>query len=169
MNQAAHPPASHSVHLSSHLRAYEPLDPDAYRCDHKLAEGTACPQCHASVHDGSWQWLEAAPGGAFATCPACRRIHDGFPAGYVSVEGEFFDRHRVELLNMVQNHVKRATAEHPLRRLMRTDDTPEGVMLTTTDTDLAREIGVALEATYGGTANYSLENEREMLRVHWQR
>lgn len=165
----ANPPGPHTVRVSNPPRDFAMPVHDSYRCDHDLPENTACPQCHASVHDGRWQWLEAAPGGALAMCPACRRIGDGFPAGYVSVEGEFFDRHRVELLNLVQTHVRRATAEHPLRRLMRTDDTPEGVMLTTTDTHLAREIGDALHDAYGGMVNYSFADSQDMLRVHWCR
>ena len=142
---------------------------DAYRPDHKLAEHTTCPQCHASIRDGQWQWLEADVGAAKTVCPACRRIHDGFPAGYVSVEGDFFANHRVELLALVQQHATQATAEHPMWRLMRTDDTPEGVMFTTTDTHLAREIGGALHDEYGGNVNYSFSNAHELLRVHWNR
>ena len=142
---------------------------DAYRSDHKLAEQTTCPQCRASIHDGRWQWLPADAEAAKVVCPACRRIHDGFPAGYVSVEGDYFARHRVELLHLVQKHATRATAEHPMRRLMKVEDTPEGVMLTTTDTQLAREIGDALHDAFGGMANCSTTNSQEMARVHWSR
>lgn len=144
-------------------------DNDAYRPDHRLAEQTTCPQCNASIHDGRWQWMEADAEAAKVVCPACRRIHDHFPAGYVSVEGDYFARHRVELLHLVQKCATRTTAEHPMRRLMKVQDTPEGVMLTTTDGLLAREIGGALHETFGGKANFSQTDSHEMVRVHWSR
>jgi NMD protein affecting ribosome stability and mRNA decay len=74
-------------------------------------------------------------------------------------------------MNLVENHVTRATAEHPMRRLMTADDTPEGVLLTTTDAHLAREIGDALHDTYGGRVSYSnsFGDAQELLRVYWKR
>jgi hypothetical protein len=167
--------ASHAPHRdepsSPHRRArsLDERDHDAYRPDHKLPEDTACPKCHASIHDGRWQWLAADNGAVNVVCPACRRIRDGFPAGYVSVEGDFFNNHRVELLDLVLKHSTRATAEHPMRRLMKADDTPEGVMFTTTDTQLAREIGGALHDAYGGKVCCSFADTQELVRVHWIR
>jgi len=169
MNQVAHPPGLHTVRAPNHPPAHIARDHDAYRPDHKLPEHTACPQCHASIHDGRWQWMAADSDASNVVCPACRRIHDGFPAGYVSVEGDFFAKHRVELMNLVQRHATRATAEHPMRRLMKAEDTPEGVMFTTTDTHLAREIGGALHDAYGGNVNYSFADARDLLRVYWHR
>jgi hypothetical protein len=144
-------------------------DHGAYRGDVRLPEGAMCPACHASVRDGQWQWLAAAPGAIHVRCPACRRIDDDFPAGFVSIEGDFFERHRVELMNLVQTRANRAVADHPLRRLMRSSDTPEGVLLATTDTHLARQIGTELRDTYGGTVSFSYESDQEMLRVYWAR
>lgn len=144
-------------------------DHSEYRTEMKLTDGVFCPECHASVRDGRWQWLEAEPAAVQARCPACRRIDDDFPAGFVSIEGEFFDRHRVELMNLVQTRANRAAAENPLSRLMGSSDTPEGVLLTTTDTDLAQEFGTALRDDYGGAVNFSYESDHELLRVHWAR
>jgi len=134
-----------------------------------MTDGTVCPECRASVHGGRWQWLQAAAGAAEFRCPACRRIDDDFPAGFLTIEGNFFDRHRVELMHLVQTRSNRAAADHPLRRLMSAADTPEGVLLTTTDTHLAREIGTALHESYGGALNFSYESDHEMVRVHWAR
>ena len=50
---------------------------------------------------------------------------------------------------------------------MKTEDTTEGVMFTTTDTHLARDIGGALHDAYGGDVNYTFADAKEMLRVHW--
>ena len=142
---------------------------NAYRSDCKLPDTTMCRECHASIHDGRWQWLEAPVGSNQVLCPACRRIHDDFPAGFVSVEGDFFPKHRVELVHLVETRASHATAEHPLRRLIGAEDTPEGVMFTTTDIHLAREIGDALHAAYGGEVSFHCADEQDLLRVHWKR
>jgi NMD protein affecting ribosome stability and mRNA decay len=125
--------------------------------------------CHASVHDGRWQWLDAKTGCKDVVCPACQRIKDELPAGMVSIEGGFFGAHRVELLNLVQKLARRAEALHPLRRLMNVADTPEGVTVTTTDTHLARELGQALHDAYDGKLIYSPADGQKLLRVHWKR
>ena len=97
------------------------------------------------------------------------KLHDEFPAGFVSIEGSFAAKHREVLLNLVKTHALRAAGEHCLRRLMDTQDTPEGVLLTTPDTHRARELGSALHDAYGGKVSYSYADGQEMLRVHWKR
>jgi NMD protein affecting ribosome stability and mRNA decay len=142
---------------------------DPYGIDHQLPDATVCRNCHASVRDGRWQWVGAPVGSTAILCPACRRIQDHLPAGSVSIEGDFFNRHRVELVNLVQTRANRAAAEHPLRRLMGGEDIPEGVRFTTTDTHLAREIGGALHDNYGGEVNFRYADGQDLLLVHWKR
>ena len=53
MSQNAHPSGSHSIGAPQRRgRGFEEPTHDAYRSDHKLANGTVCPQCHASIRDG---------------------------------------------------------------------------------------------------------------------
>ena len=52
---------------------------------------------------GYWQWLMVPPGAHAATCPACHRIHDHFPARYFSSHGNFFYQHRAELLHLINS------------------------------------------------------------------
>lgn len=144
-------------------------DHAAYRGDMHSSDGVVCPACHASVREGRWQWLQADPAAIEVRCPACRRIDDDFPAGFVTLEGQFFDRHRVELMNLIQTRANRAATQHPLSRLMSASDTPEGALLTTTDTHLAHEFGIALHDNFGGAVNFSYESDHEMLRVYWAR
>jgi hypothetical protein len=152
-----------------HVGEFVEHDHGDYRSDHKSPEAATCRQCHASVHNGSWQWLKTPTVSAEILCPACQRIRDDFPAGFVSIEGDFFQKHRVELMYMVQTQSTRATAADPLRRLMRAHDTPGGVMFTTTDTHLAMEIGDALHDAFGGHIRFSFADGHELLRVHWKR
>jgi NMD protein affecting ribosome stability and mRNA decay len=142
---------------------------DAYRERLKLAEPALCPECRAVFQEGRWQW-KAAPAGAYEhLCPACRRIRDHFPAGFVTLEGEFFRAHRQELMQCVQAHADHARAEHPLQRLMDIEERGEGVLITTTETHLARGIGEALHHAYRGELRFNHERGQTLLRVHWRR
>lgn len=142
---------------------------DAYRADHKPPEPTACPQCHASHHAGRWQWTAAPSGAHEELCPACRRIRDEFPAGYLTIEGEFFRAHRDELMRLVEHRAEHVKAEHPLQRVMAIDETADGVLVTTTDTHLTRGLGEALHHAYQGELKFHYEDAQDLLRVHWKR
>lgn len=142
---------------------------DAYRVDHKLPEPTACPQCRASYHAGRWQWTAAPTGAHEELCPACRRIRDEFPAGYLTIEGEFFRAHRDELMRLVEHRAEHVKAEHPLHRIMAIVDTADGVLVTTTDTHLARGLGEALHHAHQGELKFHYEDAQDLLRVHWKR
>lgn len=62
---------------------------DSYKAKGKLTEPTVCPDCGAVYQGGRWQWLAKPMDAQKTTCPACHRMHDHFPAGYVNVAGEF--------------------------------------------------------------------------------
>jgi len=102
-------------------------------------------------------------------CPACHRIHDRFPAGYVKLEGEFLAQHRVELLNLVRHVEQREKAGHPLQRIMNITDEDGVVLVTTTDIHLAHGIGEAVRHAYQGHLESHYNPEENLLRVHWKR
>jgi NMD protein affecting ribosome stability and mRNA decay len=119
--------------------------------------------------DGRWQWTPAPASARNHTCPACQRIHDDFPAGYVTLKGEFLTAHRDEVLQLVHNTEAREKREHPLQRIMKIVDNSEGILITTTDIHLARGIGDALHHAYRGKLDYHYNPEQSLLRVHWER
>jgi len=140
---------------------------DAYKAKGKLQEPTVCPQCGAVFHGGRWQWLPAPANAHKETCPACHRIHDQYPAGFLTMQGEFFQSHRDEIMHLVHNHEKREKAEHPLKRIMEVADKGDATMVTTTDIHLARGIGEALHHAYQGKLEYHYNPEQNLLRVNW--
>ena len=142
---------------------------DAYKAKHKLPEPTVCPDCGAVFHAGRWQWLDRPAGAHEERCPACHRIHDAYPAGFVTAGGPFFSEHREELLHLVKNEEARAKAEHPLKRIMNVEDQDDGILITTTDIHLARGIGEALHHAYQGELEYHYNERENLLRVVWQR
>ncbi len=142
---------------------------DAYQIKGKLHEPTVCPDCGAVFKAGHWQWVEKPAGAHQARCPACNRQHDNFPAGYVTLSGDFLSTHEDEILNAVRNHEKREMAEHPLQRVMNIERVAGGYQVTTTDIHLARGIGEALHHAYQGDLEFHYNPEQCLLRVNWQR
>jgi NMD protein affecting ribosome stability and mRNA decay len=142
---------------------------DSYKTKRKLAEPTRCPDCGAVYRDGRWTWGAASAGADEARCPACHRVRDRFPAGYVTLSGEFVGSHRDEVLHLVRNREAAEKAEHPLQRIMAVEDSADGVLVTTTDTHLARSIGEAVHAAFKGELEFKYNKEENLLRVQWTR
>ena len=142
---------------------------DSYKSKRKLGEPTRCPVCSAVYRRGRWSWGAAPAGAHEERCPACERIHDRFPAGYVMLGGAFFESHRDEILQRVRRCEEAEKAEHPLQRIMAIESDTAGSTVTTTDTHLARRIGDALHDAYKGTLEYHYNKEENLLRVTWSR
>lgn len=142
---------------------------DSYKLRGKLREPTRCPECGAVFVKGRWQWLPAPEDAHSEMCPACHRIHDRFPAGYVKLEGEFLAAHRAEILGLVRNIEEREKAEHPLQRIIAIADDEGGILVTTTDIHLAHGIGEAVHAAYDGSLESRYNREEKLLRVRWSR
>lgn len=142
---------------------------DTYQTKGKLAEPTVCTGCGAVYHAGRWQWLARPEKAATALCPACHRIKDRFPAGYLDISGDYFGAHRDQLLSLLRHREQHEQAEHPLARIMATEDTAGGVLITTTDIHLARNLGEALHGAYQGELEFHYNEAENLLRVHWRR
>lgn len=142
---------------------------DSYKSQHKLHEPTRCPECGATFHKGRWTWDMVPPDAHEQLCPACHRIHDEFPAGYVRLEGEFLQLHVDEIIHLVKNCELKEKAEHPLERIMAIERRGDIVEVTTTGTHLAREIVERLHHAYKGELEFSYNKEDNLLRATWRR
>ena len=142
---------------------------DSYKAKGKLSEPTVCEECGAVFHAGRWQWTTKPNDAHKAVCPACHRMRDHFPAGYVNIGGEFFTRHEQEILKLIRNHEEREKTNHPLQRIMDIEKTKQGTLVTTTDIHLARGIGEALHDAYQGELEFHFNKDQNLLRVSWSR
>ena len=108
MHRKAVRPGPQPVYRSKLFQEYEH---DSYKASGKLREPTVCPQCHAVFHKGRWQWLPHPDDAERVTCPACHRMQDHFPAGYVELKGDFVSQRREEVVNLVR-HVEQKASIH---------------------------------------------------------
>jgi len=144
---------------------------DPYMTRSKPTEPTLCTECGVVFSGGRWQWLPEVPEKAHRDlCPACQRMRDRVPAGFLTLSGEFFARHREEIVNLVHNKVEAQTAEHPMKRLMGVEDREDGgVVITFTDVHLPRGVGEAIERAYEGDLDIQYTEDAGIVRVYWRR
>jgi hypothetical protein len=152
-----------------HIEVMDDPEHDPYFVRAKPAGPAVCGDCGAAFHDGRWQWLLESEHARRTRCPACSRIHDGMPAGWVSMEGEFALEHAAGLLDLARNLEAREKAEHPLQRIMAVTQEPGKVIVTTTGLNLARGIGNALHHAYKGELDIHYAPDQYLLRVNWRR
>jgi len=142
---------------------------DPYRQRRKPPEPTVCPDCAAVFREGRWQWAAGPVDASRQSCPACRRIADGYPAGCLTLTGDFVPAHRDEIIGLARNVEAREKQEHPLKRIIEVKDEEGAVVITTTDMHLVRSIGESLGASYQGQLDYHYDDGGSFLRVSWRR
>jgi NMD protein affecting ribosome stability and mRNA decay len=161
------PPDYH--HQGRKDKRIQEFEHDPYHLDEKPPEPTRCPDCGAVYHDGRWQWIEAPAGAHKTDCPACRRIREHLPAGYLTLRGPFFAGHRDQILHTVQHVAEREKAEHPMERIMAVTPEKDAVVITFTDAHLARGAGEAVRHAFEGELDFHYVEEDPTLRVSWRR
>ena len=163
------PPPSPSFHPGRDLAILDDPIYDPYQDRSKLSEPSVCSDCGAVYREGCWQWIASPVHALHIRCPACRRIHEKIPAGYVSIEGQFAHTHREELLNLIRQLEIYEKAQNPLQRIMSIVEHGEKLAVTTTDIHLAHGIGEALHDAYQGVLDLNYTDAEYLLRVRWQR
>lgn len=142
---------------------------DPYKTRLKLSEPTVCPQCKAVFGQGRWQWTEAPAGANEELCQACHRINDAYPAGELTLRGEYLTAHKVEIMNLARNQEDQENGEHPLHRIMKMTDSGDTVLITTTDIHLPRRIGEAVHKAFKGEFDFKYDDEGYFIRADWRR
>jgi len=141
---------------------------DPYRSREKYSDGTRCPDCGAHYHHGRWHWVDAAVRHE-KRCPACARIHDQYPAGYVHITGEFAHAHWDDIVRLMRHREALQKAEHPLERIMSLRVEDGDLAVTTTGVHLAKNLGDALHSAYKGALTCQYNDSEHLLRVAWSR
>jgi NMD protein affecting ribosome stability and mRNA decay len=140
---------------------------DPYQTHQKPHERTVCPQCRAGYHDGRWRWAARADAAGEQLCAACRRINDKFPAGIVTLHGDFARKHKDEMIHLARHQEEVEKNEHPLNRIMSIEEDAQGIMINTTDIHLPRRIGEAVKRAFHGEIDTHFAEDGYFVRVNW--
>ena len=151
--------------IAGHAQQDHILDP--YQAQQKLHERTLCPQCSAVYHDGRWRWVGWTEAGFKELCAACRRTNDKFPAGIVTLRGDFARKHKEEMIRLARHQEEVEKNEHPLNRIMSIEEDARGIVINTTDIHLPRRIGEAVKRAFHGETDTHFEGDGYFVRVNW--
>ena len=103
------------------------------------------------------------------TCPACKRIKDDLPSGFLHLKGRFLTEHRSEIERLLRAEASRAAVDNPLARIMKLNQAGAELIVTTTTEHLAKRLGEALEKSCSGKIRYDFSHENKLARVYWRR
>lgn len=142
---------------------------DPYKTRLKLTGPTVCPKCSAVFQKGRWRWPSYPPveDAHHEICQACHRIIDDYPAGWLTITGDFAKGHKEEIVGLARNQEDLEKGEHPLHRIMEIKEEDGGIVITTTDIHLPRRIGEALHHAYRGDLDFHYIKESYLIRVLW--
>lgn len=142
-------------------------------------EPAVCRDCGAIYANRRWQTYKTARSNnkhpqfrtpRLTVCPACKQASSGEPRGFVYLDGAFFDAHREEIENLINNEAHKAGENNPLARILELKEHDgHRLTVTTTTEHLAQRLGHALERAFGGQVRYDFSHENKIARVSWQR
>jgi hypothetical protein len=160
---------SEYLHSERHNRLLKELDHDPYHSKRKIKEPTRCRDCGAVFHKGRWTWGQAPADAHEELCPACHRIHDKIPAGYLTLSGEFFAEHKDEILHLIRNVEAKERAEHPLKRIMDVEEQDGETVVSFSDAHLTHGAAEAVYHAYKGELDAKYGDEDILVRATWSR
>jgi len=156
-------------HLGRKDRLLKQKRNDVYRTASKVSDSTVCARCGVVFINGRWVWIEKPLQIQESLCPACRRIIDNYPAGFIELQGVFYVEHRAEILNLIYNLESQEKKMHPLERIITINQGDKITVVTTTGIHLARRIGEALYHSYKGDYRFQYAEADKNIRVFWER
>ena len=150
---------------------------DPYLPNLDPGETGVCPRCHALFRRRHWFFdedlyldVKDRPEVHRLTCPACRKIKEGYFEGEVSLlHSPFLSVHKKEIQNLIHNEEERAKGLNPLERIVAVTENQGKMVVTTTNEKLAQRIGRELEKAYQGKTEYHWSEDDKCLRVKWMR
>jgi len=87
----------------------------------------------------------------------------------VRISGSYAGEHREDIVRRIRRCEAAESKAHPLQRIIALTRDGADLVVTTTDSHLARRFGEALEKSFKGAAAYRYGKEDNLLRVDWRR
>ena len=83
------------------------------------------------------------------------------------LKGAFASQQPEQVTGVIKNIETKENKEHPLARIMSIETTPDGLVVSTTDSHLPRQIGEALKHAYQGELDIHYGEGEDSVRVNW--
>jgi len=139
-------------------------------------EVSFCKKCGIVYRQKRWimdpaelERVQADPSAGKIICPACQRMRDEVPGGFLTLTGDYLGKHEVEILELIKNTEAKSRTKNPLGRIM--EIRQEGGVLTilTTEDKLAQKLGRDVYKAHSGELNYQWSHMENYVRVDWKR
>ena len=155
-------------YLNSHFNRFSEGDHQNYMRLLRAHEPIRCPICSALYKGGRWQWGKPEGEPRCMPCPACLRIQDKFPAGLLSIPGDFVCDHMEDIERVLHAVEQKEMAQHPLRRIMgHSIDGTNTLQVQFTDRVIARVAAEALVKAYSGYLEFDEFDSEYLMVVEW--
>ena len=148
---------------------------DPYLNKEEYPDPAVCKRCRALYHGKKWIHPDLAGAVLPAAekkevlCPACLKIKENYPEGFLTLEGAFLNEHKEEVLNLIRNKEDIAARINPLERIIEIKERPAAIEITTTTEKLAQRIGQILKKAFQGDVAYKWSGDTKLARVTWVR
>lgn len=149
---------------------------DVYLPRTGLKEAAVCKKCRLVYQNKRWYLDEreanrllADSGTNKGVCPACRRMEDNNPGGIVTLSGDYFRKHEVEILDLIKNEEAESRGKNPLGRIMEISQEENVLTISTTEDKLAQKLGREVYKAHKGELHYQWSHDQNFVRVNWAR
>jgi hypothetical protein len=89
--------------------------------------------------------------------------------GIIKISGAFLLDHEADIVNIIRHEGKLAEERNHNARVTKIDKVDDGIVVETTDHNLAIRIGKALHRAYKGEHSFNFREGEKFAEVYWKR
>jgi len=89
--------------------------------------------------------------------------------GVINISGAFLLDHEEDVLNLIKHQGKLAVEKNPAHKVTKIDKANGGIVVETSDHNLAMKIGKALTSAYKGEHQYKFREGEKFVEINWRR
>ncbi|HOP40587.1 MAG TPA: BCAM0308 family protein [Geobacteraceae bacterium] len=135
-----------------------------------------CTKCGVIYREKRWIMdpvelvrLKEDPTVGTIVCPACQKMRDNVPGGFLTLSGEYLRNHENEILELIKNTEEKSRNKNPLGRIMEISQEEDVLTILTTLDKLAEKLGKEIYKAHSGELNYQWSHGENSVRVYWKR
>lgn len=113
--------------------------------------------------------LKEDPSVGKIVCPACLKMQDKVPGGFLTLSGSYLSKHETEILELIKNTEEKSRNKNPLGRIMEIKQEGDVLTLLTTLDKLAEKLGKEVYKAHSGELNHQWSHGENYVRVNWKR